>query len=281
MSALSAHSTTPFSGQGIRVGVFDSGVGGLSVLKAIRQAMPLADLIYVADSGFAPYGERSDAFISERSNEISSFLQSQEVHGIVVACNTATAVAVHELRQLWPHLPIIGVEPGIKPAISQSRNKKIGVLATPGTLASQKFKSLVTRHEADAELHLQACPGLARTIESGNLNRQELKTLIAQFCAPLKDAGVDTVVLGCTHYPFVANQLQASLGKDVYLLDTAQAVAKHTAAILQNTVITSSTDVTRGEATFWTTGDPALLQQVAESWLGWQVIANKLPSKYT
>lgn len=278
MSALSAHPVTPFSGQGIRVGVFDSGVGGLSVLRAIRQAMPLADLIYVADSGFAPYGERSDAFIAERSHEISQFLVSQDVQGIVVACNTATAVAVHELRQRLTDMPIIGVEPGIKPAIALSKSKRVGVLATPGTLASQKFKTLVARHGSDAALFLQPCPGLAKAIESGNLDRPELTALIDDFCEPLKNADVDTVVLGCTHYPFVSPQLQCALGDHVTLLDTADAVAKHTAAQLGQLAASCQAPLTltTGTTTLWSTGDPELLSRVAQGWLGWQIKARQL-----
>lgn len=279
MSALSAHpAAIPFSGQGIRVGVFDSGLGGLSVLRAIRQTMPLADLIYVADSAHAPYGERSDAFITERSHEISRFLVSQDVQGIVVACNTATAVAVHELRQRLTHIPIIGVEPGIKPAIALSKSKRVGVLATPGTLSSQKFKTLVTRHGSDAALFLQPCPGLAKAIESGNLDRPELTALIDEFCEPLKKADVDTVVLGCTHYPFVSPQLQRSLGEHITLLDTADAVAKHTAAQMGQRALSAQASLppTSGTTTLWSTGDPTLLSRVAQGWLGWRVNAHQI-----
>lgn len=281
MSTLSAHDSTlrNMQGQGLTVGVFDSGVGGLSVLRAIRQAMPLADLVYVADSAHAPYGERSDAFISERSHEISRFLQNQAVQGIVVACNTATAVAVQGLREALPHLPIIGVEPGIKPAIALSRNKRVGVLATPGTMASQKFKSLVDRHSGEAQLVLQPCPGLAREIESGELNSPQLLELVDRFCQPLRQAEVDTVVLGCTHYPFIGKQLQAALGPNVNLLDTAQAVAKRTASRLSeaSTALVPHADARDfGQTQLWTTGSPAHLQDVAQKWLGWPLAARSI-----
>lgn len=280
MSTLSAHYDTPVSttGQGLRIGVFDSGVGGLSVLRAIREVMPQADLVYVADSANAPYGERSDAFIQERSREISHFLKNQDVNGIVVACNTATAVAVQELRQNLPQLPIIGVEPGIKPGIAQSRSKRVGVLATPGTLASQKFKSLVARHGGDADLFLQPCPGLAKAIEAGDLNRPELLDLVDHFCAPLKAAKVDTVVLGCTHYPFIAQQLRAALGPNVELLDTARAVARHTATLLGSLHDAKNpVRATHGSVELWTTGSPEHLQRVAQSWLGWPLAARVMP----
>lgn len=261
----------------MKIGVFDSGVGGLSVLRAIRQAMPLADLIYVADSGNAPYGERSDAFITERSHDISRFLRSQAVNGIVVACNTATAVAVQGLRDTLADLPIVGVEPGIKPAIAQSRNKQVGVLATPGTLASQKFQRLVSRHEQEAQLFLQPCPGLAKEIESGELHRPELLVLVERYCQPLRDAGVDTVVLGCTHYPFISAQLQAALGPDVTLLDTAQAVAKRTAHLLSEVTVIRSGPRSTGTTQLWTTGSPAHLQELAQTWLGWPLTATAIP----
>lgn len=253
--------------------MFDSGVGGLSVLRAIRQAMPLADLVYVADSANAPYGERSDEFISQRSHEISRFLKAQEVDGIVVACNTATAIAVHGLRQALPELPIIGVEPGIKPGIAQSKNKRVGVLATPGTLASHKFKQLVARHGDEAVLVLQPCPGLAKEIELGELNRPELQVLITRYCQPLKDAGVDTVVLGCTHYPFISELLQLALGPDVVLLDTAQAVAKRTAALMSEVPPRHDHTSAQGSTQLWTTGSPEHLQRVANKWLGWPFTA--------
>ena len=261
----------------MKVGVFDSGVGGLSVLRAIRQAMPLADLIYVADSGYAPYGERSDAFITERSHHISGFLKSQGVNGIVVACNTATAVAVQGLREALPELPIIGVEPGIKPAIAQSRNKRVGVLATPGTLSSQKFKNLVARHEHEATLLLQPCPGLAKEIESGDLNRPTLLALVERYCEPLREAGVDTVVLGCTHYPFISAQLQAALGPDVSLLDTAHAVAKRTTHLLCHEPAAGFAVGQAGSTQLWTTGSPTHLQEVARKWLGWPLVAMPIP----
>lgn len=279
MSTLSAHdlSQDNSNGQGLKVGVFDSGVGGLSVLRAIRQAMPLADLIYVADSANAPYGERSDAFIIERSHDISRFLRDQAVHGLVVACNTATAVAVQGLREALPGMPIIGVEPGIKPAIAQSASKRVGVLATPGTLSSQKFKTLVSRHADDAQLFLQPCPGLAKEIEAGDLNRPELSALIDRYCQPLQEAGVDTVVLGCTHYPFIRAQLQAALG-DVMLLDTAQAVAKRTAHLLNEVPAAQRFSGTEGSIQLWTTGSPQHLQDVAQKWLGWPLQARSIPN---
>ncbi|MES2091272.1 MAG: glutamate racemase [Pseudomonadota bacterium] len=258
-------------GAGLRIGLFDSGLGGLSVLRALRQHLPLADLLYVADSGNAPYGERDDAFIAQRALHISDFLRSQQAQAIVVACNTATAVAVHTLRQHLPNFPIIGVEPGVKPAVAHSINKRIGVLATPSTLASAKFKHLIERHGQGAEIFLQACPGLAKEIEAGQLDTPALRELVARFSEPLRQAQVDTVVLGCTHYPFVSTLFQEALGHEVRIIDTAEAVARHAARVCltngTNTPILATDPSAIASSRLWTSGNPADLGNIAKRWL--------------
>lgn len=258
-------------GAGLRIGLFDSGLGGLSVLRALRQHLPLADLLYVADSGNAPYGERDDAFIAQRALHISNFLLTQQVQAIVVACNTATAVAVHTLRLHLPNLPIIGVEPGVKPAVAHSISKRIGVLATPSTLASAKFKHLIERHGQGAEIFLQACPGLAKEIEAGQLDTPALRELVARFSEPLRQAQVDTVVLGCTHYPFVSPLFQEALGHEVRIIDTADAVARHAAHVcLQHGArapLFAANSPTVASTQLWTSGNPADLSNIAGRWL--------------
>lgn len=279
MSVQAAHNLNPhsFDGQGSRIGVFDSGVGGLSVLRAIRAQMPQAELVYVADSANAPYGERDDAFIAQRCHAISGFLKSQAVDAIVVACNTATAIAVQSLREALPDLPIIGVEPGIKPGIAKSTNKRVGVLATPGTLASAKFKALVATHEHDATLILQPCPGLAKEIEAGSLARPELQSLINEFCSPLIQAQVDTVVLGCTHYPFATHLFRRALGGDVNFIDTADAVARRTATLLRPIEGRyGDSACAQPSIVLWTSGSPNHLASVSCNWLGWPLQANQL-----
>ena len=175
---------------GPRIGVFDSGLGGLSVLRSIRQELPTAELLYFADSGHAPYGERSAEFIVERSLHIADFLHAQGAQLLVVACNTATATAVERLRQRHPQWPIVGVEPGIKPAAALTRNGRVGVLATTGTLRSQRFQLLSQAHAAHVQLQLQPCPGLAAAIEGGDLDAPELKQVVQHCCAPLRAAWV-------------------------------------------------------------------------------------------
>lgn len=267
----------PRDGQGLRIGVFDSGLGGLSVLKALRTHLPAAELLYVADSGHAPYGERDDAFIQARSQHIADFLVHQGVDAIVVACNTATAAAIHRLRLRCGDLPVIGVEPGVKPAVAQSTGKRVGVLATPGTLGSLKFRHLVEQHGHGAHLVLQPCPGLAREIESGLLDTPALREMVARFCTPLREAQVDTVVLGCTHYPFVAPLIQAELGQDVLILDTAEAVAQQTLRVTVARHTPSARPPQAGQIRLWSSADPRHLQRVAHAWLGVDAPTQALP----
>lgn len=245
------------------IGVFDSGVGGLSVLKALHRQLPSSDLLYVADSGHAPYGERSDEFINDRTHRVASHLLAQGAQLLVLACNTATAVSAASLRERWPGLPIVAVEPGIKPAVAASRNGRIGVMATPATLRSDKFQRLAQAHGSDVEIHLQPCPGLAGQIEQLEAESSVLLDLIERFTAPLRDAGVDTVVLGCTHYPFVVRQIQAALGPDVTLIDTAGAVARQ---VLR---LASPQSQTRqaGTVRLQTTGTAESLEGFARRWL--------------
>jgi glutamate racemase len=245
------------------VGVFDSGVGGLSVLKALHAQLPSHELLYVADSAHAPYGERTDGYISERTHRVASHLLAEGAQLLVIACNTATAVAAASLRARWPQVPIVAVEPGIKPAVALTRNGHIGVMATPATLRSDKFKHLLTAHGTGIAVHLQPCPGLAGQIERGLLDEPALLGLIDQFSAPLKAAGVDTVVLGCTHYPFVHDQIQRAFGDGVILVDTADAVARQAARRLgEVSALTTSRKVS-----LQTTGDVSNLAELAKRWL--------------
>ncbi|MEO8299882.1 MAG: glutamate racemase [Burkholderiales bacterium] len=246
------------------IGVFDSGLGGLSVLRAIRARLPQAHLLYVADSGHAPYGERPPAYVQTRSLAIAAFLRSQRADLMVVACNTATAAASALLRERYPAWQIVGVEPGLKPAATATRNGRIGVLATEGTLGSEKFKLLAQAHAAHLQLFLQPCPGLAAAIEHGDADAPAVREHVQQCCAPLLAQRVDTVVLGCTHYPFVAHHIQAAMGPQVTLIDTADAVARRTEALSPEA---SATDALPGTTRLWTTGHLPTLQDVARHWL--------------
>ena len=260
------------------IGVFDSGIGGLSVLKALRAELPYEDFIYVADSGFAPYGERDESFVLARSRAITRHLlhlNAQPIKALVVACNTATAAAIHLLRQEHPGLPIIGVEPALKPAVAASRTKHIGVLATRGTLASQKFKTLLTSLADQATFSCQPCDGLADAIEHDNTTK--VRALCAYYIRAagqfgLNSGEIDTLVLGCTHYPFARADLQALLPAGVRIIDNGEPVARQARRLLTEHVSTDSL----GQITLCSTGDPALLAQAAMRWLGLTVPAQSL-----
>jgi glutamate racemase len=251
----------------VRIGVFDSGLGGLSVLRAIRQRLPAAQLLYVADSGHAPYGERSDDYICARSLAIAEFLYGQGAQLLVIACNTATAAAATAVRARYPNGRIVGVEPGLKPAATLTRNGRVGVMATTGTLRSARFRLLAQAHAAHLDLRLQACTGLAAAIESGQVDAPDVRERVATHCAALRAQDVDTVVLGCTHYPFVAHHIQAEMGSDVRLIDTSDAVARRTVALAGDVSSTAGAADLTPTARLWTTGDLGTLQDFAHRWL--------------
>lgn len=241
------------------LGVFDSGVGGLSVLRAIRNRLPHEGLLYCADSAFVPYGDRTTAEIRERSLMIARRLIDLGAKALVVACNTATAVAIQELRQTYPHLPIIGMEPGLKPAIDHSRTRKVGILATVGTLRSGKFRHLLERYGTGTEVLLQPCPGLVEQVERGALTQGETEALLRHYIEPLLAAGIDALVLGCTHYPFLLPLIRKLTGPGLLLIDTGPAVARQVDQELQRHACPQApTGI--GALRFYTTGDPAALQ---------------------
>lgn len=260
-----------------RIGVFDSGLGGLSVLRAIHALMPSAQLVYVADSGHAPYGERSTEHVRTRSLAIAAYLRNRGVDVLVIACNTATAEASRLLRERYPDWPIVGVEPGIKPAAALSRTGRIGVMATEVTLRSDKFQLLAAAHAAHVHLILQPCPGLAAAIEEGDLESPTLQARVADCCAPLRGQGVDTVVLGCTHYPFVAHLIHAQLGPEVQLIDTAEAVARRTLAVCPTRPLLTATRTAKAIPELLTTGSLATLQKVSQHWLPFPCRVGSLP----
>ncbi len=261
------------------VGVFDSGVGGLSVLRALLAELPGVRFVYVADSAYAPYGERTVAEITERSERITAWLRhTHHIDTLVVACNTATALAIDSLRATHPDLPIVGVEPALKPAAAMSHTRHIGVLATRGTLNSERFARLRTQLESTASspVHFicQPCDGLADAIERDDVQAQQ--TLCERYVVALREhapGNMDTVVLGCTHYPFAADVLAQLLGPNVTLVDTGIAVARRTRDVLGMSIPTGSD---AKPPRLLSTGDPAALSLAANRWLGIQTRAEKL-----
>lgn len=207
------------------IGVLDSGVGGISVLKHIHALLPNEQLLYVADSKYAPYGNKTPEQIQSRCFEIADFLIAKDAKALVVACNTATAAAIDVMRAKFT-LPIIGMEPAVKPAAAATKNGIIGVLATVGTLKSAQFAALLESYGRNVKVVTQACIGLVECIERGELNNESTLELIKQYCQTLLDEGADTIVLGCTHYPFVRQLIEQVVGPEVVLIDTGAAVAK-------------------------------------------------------
>jgi glutamate racemase len=220
------------------IGVFDSGVGGLSVLRHIRALLPHEHLLYFADSAFAPYGNKPEQVVAERSLAIADFLVAQGAKALVVACNTATVAAIKLLRAHYPDMPIVGVEPGLKPGAAATRNGKVGVLATDGTLAGEKFQLLRAQISAssNAQFLLQGCTGLADQIELGELDSDSTAAMLSRYIVPLLDQGADTLVLGCTHYPLVQAAIEriiaGATAREVVLVDTGEAVARQLARLL-------------------------------------------------
>lgn len=260
------------------IGVFDSGVGGISVLRALRDELPLEKFVYVADSGHAPYGERDDAHVITRSHAITRYLLVQHrIKALVVACNTATAAAIKLLRQDFPDLPIVGIEPALKPAALSSKTKVIGVLATRGTLNSEKFRSLLASLHGQARFVLQPCDGLADAIEHGDATKMiaicaDSTGAMGQFGQ--EQASMDTLVLGCTHYPFIADTLRNLVGDQVAFLEGGVPVARQTRRLLaqRNWLVQQIADATPDAHVampiqFFTTGDTENLQTAVNRWL--------------
>ena len=231
------------------IGVFDSGVGGLSVLQHIREILPAENLYYVADSAHAPYGNKSDIDIQRRSVDITRFLLEKDIKALVVACNTATAAAIEILRNDFD-IPIIGMEPAVKPAALTTQSGAVGILATPGTLASQKFAKLYQQYAADVKIISQPCPGLVEQVEMADLDGPQTRILVEQYVSSLLGHGVDTLVLGCTHYPFLKSLIEEIAGDHISVIDTGGAVAKELMRKLeQANLLNSGSDP--GNEYFW------------------------------
>ncbi len=248
------------------IGVFDSGVGGISVLKHIQALLPDEALLYVADSLYAPYGNKTPEEIQARCFAVADFLIAQGVKALVVACNTATAAAIDAMRARYS-LPIIGMEPAVKPAAEATKNGIIGVLATVGTLKSAQFAALLESYGRNVEVVTQACLGLVECIERGELTAQTTQDLIRQYCAPLLAKGADTIVLGCTHYPFVRDLITEVVGQDVVLIDTGAAVASQLKKRLIEVDCLASSPAS-GQVEFWTNSQADNAKHVIENLWG-------------
>ena len=240
------------------IGIFDSGVGGISVLRRIREQMPEESIIYFGDQGHIPYGPRSMEQIRDFSEAITKFLLEQDAKIIVVACNTASAAALNYLREKFPDVQFVGMEPAVKPAADQTQTGKVGVLATPATFQGALYASVVERFANGVELLQNTCPGLVQQIEQGNLNGEETRNILEDALLPMLEQNIDTVVLGCTHYPFVIPLIQQIVGDNVRVIDPAPAVAKQAGRLLETRGMRNKSEL-NGEVKFYTSGDPDLL----------------------
>lgn len=272
------------------IGVFDSGVGGLSVLRALLAAMPHERFVYLADSANAPYGERGDAFVAVRTHAITDYLcQQHHIKALVVACNTATAAAIHEVRSSHPELPLVGLEPAVKPALAVTKTGHVGVIGTRGTLTSAKFGKLMASLADQAHFVVQPCDGLAHAIErsvalpaaapGSPVHATETGALCERYVQAMGSFGtgpgqMDTLVLGCTHYIFVAHELRALVGPEVQFIETGEPVARQTRRLLEAAgllALPSSEQPTSPEGPepvqLLTTGPVAMMQAAAQRWL--------------
>jgi glutamate racemase len=252
------------------IGVFDSGVGGLSILRALRAELPREDFVYFSDAAHAPYGEKGDPFVSDRSLAIAlDLLDQHRIKGLVVACNTATAAAVHLLRAQHTHLPVIGVEPALKPAAAMTRTGRVAVLATRGTLGSAKFQALQASLKDEAQFVLVPCDGLAAAIEGYDQLRIRAlcERYTRQVCCFGTGAGeIDTLVLGCTHYPFAVDILRELLGPDIQFVETGEPVARQTRRLLEAQGLLNPAG--SGSVQWQSSGSPDALREAASRWLG-------------
>ena len=257
------------------IGVFDSGVGGLSILQALQQQLPAERFVYLADSAHAPYGERDSAFVVARARQVLDVMRHQHgIKALVVACNTATALAIQDLRHDLPDMPILGVEPAIKPAAAQSLTKRVGVMATPATLQSEKFQKLLHSLAGEAEFVLQPCEGLADAIEQQWQHSDDtaVRALCQRYVGAMGVFGtspgqMDTLVLGCTHYPFAMGILRGLVGEQVVILETGAPVAKQTHKVLAERGLLATGEPQGGRVEWVATGDDTALKHAAQMWL--------------
>ena len=269
------------------IGVYDSGVGGLSVLRAIRDALPDESLLYVADSAHVPYGEKSQDFVEQRALTVADYFVSRHAKAMVVACNTATAAAIAQVRRRHPDLIVIGVEPAIKPAAHLTHSGVVGVFATTGTLASPKFAALVQREAPEVRILLHPCPQWVRLVEQGELSGPDVDAAVAGPVAQLRTAGADVLVLGCTHFPFLRDAIQAAAGPGVPLLETGAPVARWLRHQLQERALlctvsagTADTHARLGDLRLETTGSAPALAALASRLLGQDVDAFVVPERW-
>jgi glutamate racemase len=246
------------------IGLFDSGVGGLSVWREVQRYLPEESTLYLADQAHVPYGPRPVDEVRHYAKEIVRFLLQQGTKLIVVACNTASGAALHYLRRAFPDVPFVGMEPAVKPAAEQTRSGVIGVIATPATFQGDLFRALVRRFATQVDLKTQVCPGLVEAVEAGALDTEETHTLLHRYLDPMTAQGIDHLVLGCTHYPFLSEPIAEVVGPAVTLVDPAPAVARQVGRVLQREGLGAGKGQ-RARHRFFTSGDRKRLAAMAKT----------------
>jgi glutamate racemase len=251
------------------IGIFDSGVGGLSVALAIMQQMPNEQIIYLADQAHVPYGPRLLEEVRAYAEGITRYLLAQDVKMVVVACNTASAAALHELRRKFPQVPFVGMEPAVKPAAEHTNSGMVGVLATPATFQGKLYASVVERFASGVSVLQHTCPGLVANIERGELDTPGTRAILEEALRPMLEKGIDTVVLGCTHYPFVIPLIQEIVGADVRVIDPAPAVARQVGRVMATQGM-ENLDPHHQRRRYLTTGEPERLSKLLPLLMGEQ-----------
>ncbi len=249
------------------IGIFDSGVGGLSVLRAMRALMPAENMIYFGDQGHVPYGPRPMEEIQKFSEGITQFLLEKNSKLIVVACNTASAAALTYLRGQFPDVSFVGMEPAVKPAAETTKTGKVGVLATPATFQGALYASVVERFGAGVELFQHTCPGLVRQIENGDLDSNKTRMILENALEPMLEKNIDTVVLGCTHYPFVIPLIEQIVGDNIRVIDPAPSVSRQVKRLLDAGGMLNKMEQ-NGDVRFFTSGDSASMKSLLPLFLG-------------
>ena len=257
------------------IGIYDSGVGGLSVLREVQAQLPHEHLVYIGDQINCPYGSRSKVELQDLAEAVIHFLLEKNIKLLVIACNTASAAALKEMRLRFPDLPIVGMEPAVKPAASQTRSGKVGVLATPSTFSGDLYASVIERFAHDVEIFESTCPGLVAQIEKGALDSPETLAILREAIEPMVRQGADTLVMGCTHYPFVIPQIQQIAGPGVAVIDPAPAIARQVERVLDSHDL-RSTSKGKGKTDYYTSADPHAFDKVAKLLIGKEASSQQL-----
>ena len=257
------------------IGIYDSGVGGLTVLRAVRELLPHEDLLYFADQAKVPYGNRPLEEVRALAEGVTRYLMERGAKLIVVACNTASAAALKHLRALYPDFPFVGMEPAVKPAAEQTLSGKVGVLATPSTFQGEMYASVIERFAKDVQVFQATCPGLVKQIEKGYLITPKTRRILEEALKPMMKEGVDTLVMGCTHFPFVIPLIREVAGEDVRVIDPAPAVARQVKRVLEAGGLLRTGD-SAGKTVFLTSAEAGKLEDLLPKLLGMDAVVSRL-----